>query len=187
MGQPARISAKSIKSDIRSNLSASDLMKKYGLSTKGLETVFSQLMAAGLVDMAEISERYPSYAPLLKARTMNKGTVLTLSVPVPISDLEGSAKGILRDISLEEIRVAGVNAKVGEIRNFRIPVDMFMAAEPLELATRCTWVKTKGREKKYAVAGFEMVNLTKSQRETLERFMKVMFLSSSGEWRVADR
>jgi len=184
MSEPARISAKAIMADIRSDASASDLMKKYGLSSKGLSTLLSQLAAAGLADVRELAERYPAYAAPLRARSSGAGTVLTLSVPVPIHDVESPAKGILRDVSIDTIRVVGVRATVGETRTFHIPVDMFMAAGPLQLATRCTWCETKGGNKKYPIARFEVVNLTRDQRETLDRFIRVMFLSSSGEWRV---
>lgn len=184
MSKRTRISARAILSDIRSETSASDLMEKYGLSSKGLLAVFNQLISARLIDAEELSERYPYFATLLSDQNRVRGSVLTLSVPVPILDVESSAKGILRDVSTNEIRVAGVKAQVGQVRIFRIPVDMFMAASPLRLVARCTSVETKGGHKKYTVAGFEVVDLTKSQRETLDRFIRVMFLSSSGEWRV---
>lgn len=185
MRQPVQISAKSIVSDIRSDLSASDLMKKYGLSTKGLLKIFSKLISAGLVQPRELLERYPSCAPVLSENPASKDTVLTLSIPVPIHDVESSAAGILRDVSSEAIRVAGIKAEVGEMKTFQIAVDNFMAADPLEVTTQCTWVEQHGQTKAYDVAGFAFVNLTDSQKDALNRFIKVMFLSSSGEWRVA--
>lgn len=186
MREPARITIKSIMSDIHSDTAASDIMKKYGLSPKGLETVFRQLVSAGLLNARQLAERYPNYASLLSAKTADKGAALTLSVPVPIHDLESSARGILRNISADAIRVVGVRARVGETKTFQIPVDMFMAAAPLQLSARCVWVQTNGEDRKNIVACFEVVKLTKSQREVLDRFIRVMFLSSSGEWQVAN-
>jgi hypothetical protein len=166
-------------------MGASDLMKKYGLSNRGLTKIFNKLISAGLVEARELLERYPSFAPVMSGSTASKDTVLTLSIPVPINDRDSSATGFLRDVSSETIRVAGIKAHVGEIKTFQIAVDNFMAADPLEVTTQCTWVDPKGEEKEDDIAGFEFVNLTNSQRDTLNRFIKVMFLSSSGEWRVA--
>ncbi|MCA1961046.1 MAG: hypothetical protein LDL33_09630 [Desulfomonile sp.] len=186
MSERAHISAKAIMSDIRDKASASDLMKKYDLSSKGLRMLLRQLISAGLADERELAEQYPGYASPQPVDTSGGSTVLTLSVPVPIHDVESPAKGILREVSPNAIRVAGLRARIGETRTFHIPVDMFMAAGPLQLQTRCTWCEIKGGNKRYPIARFEVINLTRDQKDTLERFMRVMFLSSSGEWRLAN-
>lgn len=186
MDPPVRISAKSIIADIRSNTSASDLMKKYGLSSRGLTKIFNKLISAGLLEAQEIVERYPSGTPMPLGTTASKDTPLSLSIPVPIYDRDFSTSGTLREVSSGTIRVAGIKAQVGETRNFHIPVDDFMADDPLEVTTECTGVDAAGEEKDAEVASFELVNLTNSQRDKLNRFIKVMFLSNSGEWRIAN-
>jgi len=51
------VDAKEALADIRSGLSDSELSEKYGLSAVGLQSLFSKLLAAGLITEAELSNR----------------------------------------------------------------------------------------------------------------------------------
>jgi hypothetical protein len=51
------INAKEAVADIRSGMTSSDLMQKYGVSAKGLEALFRKLVAAGLLHENELDRR----------------------------------------------------------------------------------------------------------------------------------
>jgi predicted transcriptional regulator len=53
------VSAHEAASDIRSNMSDADLMEKYGLSSKGLQSLFEQLVDSGVVSQIELDRRMP--------------------------------------------------------------------------------------------------------------------------------
>ena len=53
------VDAKEALADIRSGLSDSELSEKYSLSAVGLQSLFSKLLAAGLITEAELSTRKP--------------------------------------------------------------------------------------------------------------------------------
>ena len=79
---------------------------------------------------------------------------------MPIYDLGTGSIGILRDISEKGLRVAGIDARVGQARTFQIPIDLFMQADPLLILAECKWAKPTGKIKEYVVAGFEILDLT---------------------------
>ena len=82
------------------------------------------------------------------------------------------------------MRVAGIDASVGQARTFQIPIDMFMQAEPLLIIAECKWAKPKGTLKEYVVAGFEIIDLPANDRNTLQNFMSFLLLSESGHWKT---
>jgi hypothetical protein len=51
------ISAKEVSADIKSGMTDEQLMKKYGLSQKGVEALFQKLLNAGVISQAQIAER----------------------------------------------------------------------------------------------------------------------------------
>ncbi len=53
----AVVNAKDILEDLEGELSDRDLMKKYGLSPKGLESMFGKLLASGLITQKTIDRR----------------------------------------------------------------------------------------------------------------------------------
>lgn len=52
-----RISAKDVMEDIKNGMSDEDLMKKYGLSSTGLQSLFKKLMDAKVLTSAMLAER----------------------------------------------------------------------------------------------------------------------------------
>ena len=51
------ISAKEVSADIKAGITDEQLMKKYGLSPKGVEALFRKLLNAGIISQAQIAER----------------------------------------------------------------------------------------------------------------------------------
>lgn len=56
-----RISAQLALKDIRSGLSDGELMGKYRLSPRGLQSLFQKLLAAKYIDLEELDQRMPTF------------------------------------------------------------------------------------------------------------------------------
>jgi ribosomal protein S19E (S16A) len=59
--QKRKIQAQEALADMRSGMNYSDLMDKYDLSAKGLESLFQKLVNSGLITHSELSRRLPEY------------------------------------------------------------------------------------------------------------------------------
>jgi hypothetical protein len=56
-----KVSAREAVADIRQGMDDPALMKKYNLSTRGLQSLFDKLVAGGYIDLAEIEGRIPGF------------------------------------------------------------------------------------------------------------------------------
>jgi hypothetical protein len=54
-----KLSAKQVLADIRAGMDDSAMMEKYGLSPKGLQSLFAKLLGKGVIDQSEIDRRAP--------------------------------------------------------------------------------------------------------------------------------
>jgi hypothetical protein len=179
-----QINAKEIVDDLRSGNSDSELMEKYDLSPKALQAICRKLVARQAISQSELYQRSPLFRERADQIRARKSPRAGLSIHIPIYDLQASATGLLRDISETGLRVAGIESNVGETKTFQIPIDTFMQTDPLLVVTKCKWVKTKGKNRKYPVAGFEIMDLSAKDRKSIREFIKLLLLSKSGEWQT---
>ena len=110
-----------------------------------------------------------------------------LIVKIPICDVTSGNAGIVKDVSEKGPRVDGIAAHVGDERTFQIPVDSYILADPLLVIAECRWVTTKGKTRKYPVAGFALKDVSATDEKLLKDFIDFLLLSKSGEWQVVDR
>jgi hypothetical protein len=179
-----RINAKGIVDDLRSGNTDAELMEKYGLSSSALQAVCQKLVARQAISQSELYERSQLYRQRADQINARRSPRADLSINVPIYDLHASAAGLLRDISETGLRVAGIEVTVGQIKKFQIPIDTFMQTDPLLVVAKCVWEKTKGKNRRYPVAGFEIMDLSEKDRKGIREFIKLLLLSKSGEWQT---
>ncbi len=177
-----KISAKLMREDIRSGLSEVELMAKHGLSLKGLQTLFKELVHAKIVTHQYLCERFVSYRERTDQLRQRRAPRVGLSLRLPVCDVGSTSFGIVRDISETGLRVAGIKYQVGDVTTFQLPIDVFMNADPLLVIAKCRWVSEKGNQRRYFVAGFELVDLSPADRKVLKEFINLLLLSKSGEW-----
>ena len=90
-------------------------MSKYGLSLKGLQSVFTKLVQAKAILPEELFDR----APLLAEDTVTVESVRmvpreTIEITIPVCDAADPSKvGELRDLSLAGIGVRGLETRKG--------------------------------------------------------------------------
>jgi hypothetical protein len=183
MEKEVRIVGKEVLADIRSGMTESQLKTKYRLSSRGIVRLFDRLADARLIETFELFERYPTYKQIVDNIRGRKSPRARLTVPMLVYDIDSSAIGVVRDLSITGLRVAGLKVNVGDKRTFQIPVDMFMNADPLLIIVECCWVRPK-ENKKYWTAGFKIVNLSERDASVLRTFIEFLVFSNSGEWQT---
>jgi hypothetical protein len=184
MGKKRQISGRQVVDDLRSGMGDSELQAKYDVSQKALQRILEKLVSHNAIthsELCEISSLYKETTDLTEVRKYRR---VDLNMPVEIYDVDSSATGILRDISEKGLRVAGMESSVGQVKTFKIPVDMFMQTDPLLIVGECKWVETKGKTKRHPVAGFEITDLSERERKSIRDFMRLLVLSESGEWKT---
>lgn len=184
MGEKRQINGRNIINDLRSGMTDPELQMKYGLSANSLCKIFEKLVDRAAVSHSELSK----WSTLYNLRTSFKESRTypraDLATKVLIYDLATGSIGILRDISETGLRVAGIDARIGRATTFQLPVDMFMRAEPLLIVAECKWAKTRRKMQEYVVAGFEIIDLSAKDGNTLQNFISVLLLSESGHWKT---
>jgi PilZ domain len=179
-----QINGRYIINDLRSGMSDRELQINYRLSANCLCKIFEKLVDCGTISHSELSERSALYSlrtDYKEARTYPRAD---LAIHVPIYDLATGTVGILRDISEKGLRVAGIDTRVGQAVTFQLPVDAFLQAEPLLIVAECKWAKTRHKMTEYVVAGFEIIDLSVRDSNTLQNFISVLLLSESGHWKT---
>ncbi len=178
------INAKEILADIKAGMNNATLMEKYWLSEKGLQSVFKKLVTLKAISHSELYERSKSSRERIDHIRNRKSPRARLTIRVPIYDFESGDKGILRDISENGLRTAGIEARVGQTKTFQIPVDMYVESDPLLVQAECKWVEIRQGGKEYFVAGFEITDVPESDIEILQNFIGWLLFSESGQWQT---
>jgi hypothetical protein len=181
-----QISGRAIVNDLRSGMGDRELREKHGLSENSLHIIFKKLMTLNAITHAELCQISESYRERSARIRNRKYPRAELTIRVPVYELQTCAMGILRDISENGLRVAGIEARVGQAQTFQIPVDMYVESDPLLVVAECKWVEMRRGGKEYVVAGFEIMDLSDSDSQILRNFIGCLLLSESGLWQTID-
>jgi hypothetical protein len=167
MATRREIKAKEIISDIISGITDNELMSKYKLTFRGLQSVFRQLVDLKLADSAVLKERI---LPRLKTET----TVVTrmprkeVFVPLPVQDADNpDVRGIIINITERGMGVKGLGADIDEARNLVIRPEKFFQLRPFILRAKCRWVEPSD-DPKETLAGFEIISITPEELQKLK-------------------
>jgi hypothetical protein len=179
-----RINAKSMLKDIGSGLNEIDLMAKHNLSPDGLLRLFRELVKAKIVTHQDLYKRFAWYQEKADQIKQRRARRASLSLRLPIYDILLRRFGILRDISVTGLRVAGIEYRVGAVTTFHLPTDHFMNLDSLLVIAECRWVSEKKQKNRRLMAGFELMDLSPADLRVLQRFINHVLLSKSGEWNI---
>jgi hypothetical protein len=178
MAPKRSIKAKEIVTDIRAGMTDSELMSKYKLSIKGLQSIFRKLEVTKAIRPAELYGRQLLEADTVDLDQFRRETREYLPVPLTIYEVEHpEIKGVVTDISRAGVRVRGLRAKGGETKVMIVQPQHFFRIDPFGFQATCRWVRREGEYRAY-VAGFEITHVEKDELEKLERLI--------GKLRLAD-
>ncbi len=91
------INGKNAAHDIRCGLSDFDMMEKYGLTAKGLASLYQKLTRAGVVEQSELDERHHAYQWVAQAFPKVSKAAISAPEPQPVEILpQAEAPGFLK-------------------------------------------------------------------------------------------
>ena len=167
---------KEVVRDIRAGMTDVDLMQKYQLSSKGLQTAFTKLVKGNYLNRSELGGRVLSHGETV---TVQDGRQIPRRIPafsVPIFEEKNPAvKGTINDISEKGVKVTGVEAEVDEIKTLVVPEDVFGEFVAFLFQAKCRWVRRDAENQ--CVAGFEITNISKMNLEELRYLIKAHAVS----------
>jgi hypothetical protein len=168
------VNARDLIDEIRSGIGDQRLIKKYGLSQKRLRRLLERLLKEGAIGHEELCERSETYRKTVERLAARRSP--RLSVPAPLSIcLPGSnQRGFIRDISEKGIRVAGVEASVGQVVRLQLPPQAWFTGSAIEFDGVCRWCRTKGKDIQYSVSGFEVTRISDGARERFTELLELV-------------
>lgn len=167
MAEKRKIMAKEIINDIRGGMTDSELMDKYRLSIKGLQSIFRKLEAVKAIKPSELYGRFPGFDDTIEVDQVRRQLREYLELSVPIHEMESpEKKGSVRDISTKGIGTRGIKASPGEAKTLVInPVNLF-SIDPFSVEVVCRWVRRDGPNRDY-LGGFEITAISEEARQRL--------------------
>jgi hypothetical protein len=171
------IRARDIVKDIRSGMSDAELMEKYNLSSKGLQSAFTKLANGGIISVEELYDGKRR----LGADTVVIDDVRTLprhylSVSASIYEMAFPDRlGKLQDITERGLGIIGIIARIGEVKSLVIPCREYLALDSIQFEAVCIWSES-GRTVKEWHAGFQITKISSENMAHLRELVRLLSL-----------
>jgi hypothetical protein len=167
------IRAKEIVTDILSGIGDSELMQKYRLTFRGLQSVFRKLVDSNIIDAEFLQGRLVPQSNAEKqiiARSPRK----EIYVPLPVQDLANpDVQGMVINISERGLGVRGLKVEVDEVRKLSIKPDKFLQLRSFNIKAKCRWVTSSG-DAQQIVAGFEIISIGHEEQQELRNLIETL-------------
>jgi hypothetical protein len=173
MAEKKKIQAADIITDIRAGLTDKELMTKYHLSSKGLQSALTKLIKLLVIDPDEIESRFQLYDDTVNIHSMRRAVRVPAPYPVEIRDKKDlNNHGMVRDISELGVGVEGIKTKANDERSLVIMCDEIVDIDPIEFDAVCRWAKTVN-DGTFS-AGFEITHISDLARTELKKLIRNM-------------
>jgi hypothetical protein len=180
MGSKQIIEAKNIVRDIRSGMSDAELMKKYKLSSKGLQSAFQKLIDNRIMTVREIYGQRDSESgeDTMIIYDMRQLPRYLLAVVVPVYDeARPDQTGILRDVTEGGLGITGIEARIGEVKSLIISCGEFIDVKDLSMEAECRWINPDESDDRWQ-AGFQIRKISRENLESLRRLIGTLTLDT---------
>ena len=155
------IKAGQIVQDIRRGMTDSELMEKYRLSARGLQSLFRQVLEAKILQPYELYGRSPSYDHSVGLENLRAIPRHVVYLPLPVYERgHPEISGTILDVSENGLKIRDILTSAGEVKELVIPSDVLSMFESVEFKAVCRWTSsdpTGGA----SFAGFEVQNVLK--------------------------
>jgi uncharacterized protein (DUF433 family) len=172
-----RIQTSRILADIRARLSEAQIMNKYELSSRGLQSTFWKLVRSGSLTWDELLHVYPALDDSVTLQKMRQWTrshpILSISI---YEEGNPENRGKVRDLTENGVGVTGMSVLPDEQKKLVMVPDEFMELEPFSLEAICRW-SSPGCEGETCSAGFEIVYMDEKSLEELQELVQLMTLT----------
>ena len=189
MHHKTRIRGRDVISDIRSGKTASELMRKYRISSKGLRSAFRTLLKLGAITQAELDSRLNLYGEsgatglrkVPRKRISNSlwvydaGDPFEATLTRDISETDGGDSieaALIRDISDKGLCIDGKRTKIGESKTFMVRLGRLEGHSTFVFEAQCRWIGVKAQRNGEMVAGFEIPDISPEDLKILQEMLQ---------------
>jgi hypothetical protein len=171
LGVKRKVSAREIISDLKAGKTNEELMDKYGLSGKGLTSIFRKLINAGAVSEPRLRDRMPVVDDTVDLERLRREPRCYPVMSLPISDMEDlSVDYPVMDITAKGLQINGMNTYVGETRRLLLNPEGFSEVGSISFDAECKWVRADS-ENNPTSAGFEITSIKEADSAKLDRII----------------
>jgi DNA-binding response OmpR family regulator len=159
---------------VKSGMDDVDIMNRYGLSAKGLRSLYQKLVDSGLVNPEDFYLHSTSPATFQLVDDVRSMPRRHLAVAAEIYEpSRPHIVGLLSDITEAGVGTEGIAAEVGRIKEFIIPTRGMVPYEDIRVRAKCLWSEAASTEAE-AIAGFQIVQITPAHLAGLRALIKYL-------------
>jgi hypothetical protein len=175
------IKAIDVVADMRAGMTDPELMQKYRLSVKGLQSIFKKLLDADVIGPEEVVNRNPMFDDTANLDYLRLSPRHELVCLLPIYQRNRPQnRGTVCDMTETSVGVTGIKARVNDVMTFVVPADEFFTVDPFSFEGTCRWVR-EAQSMEDFMAGFEVTSISETGREDLTKLLRVLKLHYSDE------
>lgn len=170
------IKVREIVTDIRSGMTAGELMNKYQLSRDKLQRVFRQLLDAGAAEKRELERLLPIPRARLDTAKRRHALRHPLFIGIPICDTANLLQeGRMLNVSPTGFQVSGIPTDVGHTKEFLVQADYFGDMLPFVCQAMCKW-RAKDEDNAW-LGGFEITKISDQGITELKKLISMITIS----------
>jgi uncharacterized protein (DUF433 family) len=157
--------------DIRSGMTDSDLMEKYGLSSEALQFALQTLTDTKVITVEEVYGANPLQFDTVSVGNDRELPRCYLAVEVHIYESKHpEIRGILRDVTVSGVGIAGIEAEIGQTKTFVIRTENFAGIDPIMFEAECLWARKEPDTGEW-YTGFEIITISERCLDDLGRLV----------------
>jgi len=159
---------------IRTGMDDLALMKRFGLSAKGLKSLFRKLLDTGFLRPEEFYGRSRSDQEFVLDMRQEHRRYLVVTTNIWEADRPGTV-GQFRDVTEHGLGTVGIRARVGEKKSLVIETGAETKGGNICFEAGCIWSDNGGPEG-LAVAGFQIRKISKEDMANLRELIRALTL-----------
>jgi hypothetical protein len=168
-----RIKAKEIANDILSGMAPGELMEKYHISVKGLNSALRKLLEISLLSKAQVDAWASLNRPITIVTGIRACERSIIDIPLSVQDRDFPyQRGLLKDMSEKGLGIYGIKARVGEPRSFVVRCFTGTSDLTIALETRCRWTSPEKVDDGPSCAGFEITDISEADTQRLKLLLE---------------
>ena len=171
------VNAKDIVDDIRAGMGDKELMTKYRLSSKGLQSAFSKLINNRILTVEEVYGQPRSTdddTVIIDDMTLLQKHFLTVTAPIYEAG-KPEIQGRLHEITERGLTVIGIQARIGEEKSFVIPCKEYLPVDRISFRAECLWSNVKQGTRQW-VSGYQITSISKASLVFLRDLIQLLTL-----------
>jgi hypothetical protein len=165
------IPTREIMDDIRAGMGDVPIMEKHQISPAEYQAVLRKLQEVRALTKQELAARMSAVPGDNAGQQMRSVPRNYMFFTIPIYDAnDPRVVGVVNDLTEKGLQVAGIPARVDEVKTFLIRPDVFPVEMPLAFDATCRWVNVDRTTGQY-VAGFEITHIQRKHLGTLRKLI----------------